>query len=264
MPGTAHWNHPYPAGADNPAIHTAIQALAQALDDVTKFGQGLWAGRPVSTPGSPGISGRFYYATDNKSLSYDYGTGWIVLVGADSGSALPSAPVNGQRFSLRVGSGATTELIPLIYDSQLADWTSDIISIARLANYDISNVSSYTPIEEASVVIPFFKPAYDAGLRLQMQMVGEVERGPGSGILAIAPEVHNAVPGDAWSQILTADDANSMDWSTPEITELADKPWFQPTVTPSRSHIRVRAAYKVTGGGVYHINDLVVQARYVS
>lgn len=84
MPNTPHWNLPYPAGSDNPAIHTAIQILAVALDDHTKYGRGLASARPNSTVGSPGIEGRFYFASDTLVLSYDYGTGWITL-GPDTG-----------------------------------------------------------------------------------------------------------------------------------------------------------------------------------
>jgi hypothetical protein len=40
------------------------------------FAQGTLASRPVSTSGSPGKTGRIYYATDNTHLYYDFGTGW--------------------------------------------------------------------------------------------------------------------------------------------------------------------------------------------
>jgi microcystin-dependent protein len=85
MPGsTPHWGLPYPLGAENPAIHTAIQLLAASLDDVTKYSQGPASARPISTVGSPGIAGRFYYATDSLILYYDFGTGWQAM-GPDTG-----------------------------------------------------------------------------------------------------------------------------------------------------------------------------------
>lgn len=106
---TPHWSLPFPAGADNPAIHTAIQALATALDDVTKYSQGTFATRPVSSGGSPGISGRFYYSTDTKMLSYDYGTGWIdIPIDRLWNESLtpPSSPKDGDIWVFRAaGSG---------------------------------------------------------------------------------------------------------------------------------------------------------------
>ncbi len=41
--------------------------------------QGTLAARPVSSPGTPGKIGRYYYATDTGVLYRDYGTGWTAV-----------------------------------------------------------------------------------------------------------------------------------------------------------------------------------------
>lgn len=78
---TAIYSLPYPEGTDfiedGPA---KIQELAEAVDPLlTPFTQGALASRPVSSPGTPGIAGRNYRATDGANAGRvfrDYGTGW--------------------------------------------------------------------------------------------------------------------------------------------------------------------------------------------
>jgi hypothetical protein len=68
-------------------IDTTTQAMATAIDSQTAiFSQGVFASRPVSTPGTPGKTGRFYYATDTLELYYDFGTGWKRVWPPDSES----------------------------------------------------------------------------------------------------------------------------------------------------------------------------------
>lgn len=85
MPGTTtRWGIPYPLGADNPAIQTDFLNLANSLDDHAKdVAQNTFANRPVSTPGSPGKAGRYFYATDTLLLYRDFGTGWKALSGQE-------------------------------------------------------------------------------------------------------------------------------------------------------------------------------------
>jgi hypothetical protein len=71
--------YPNPDRSDIPDIPLHIGNLVTAIEKSTMFNQGLNAAKPVSTGGSPGIQGRFYYATDTGVLWYDYGTGWVPL-----------------------------------------------------------------------------------------------------------------------------------------------------------------------------------------
>lgn len=74
---TARGSFPYPNGAENFDVVTDLQALADRIAAVGGlFDQGVFASRPTSTPGTPGTEGLFYYSTDRRVLSYDYGTGW--------------------------------------------------------------------------------------------------------------------------------------------------------------------------------------------
>jgi hypothetical protein len=63
--------------ADVPLYIRNIVAGLEALG--AQYGQGLLAARPVSTVGSPGKQGRFYFATDNSTLYYDAGTSWTAI-----------------------------------------------------------------------------------------------------------------------------------------------------------------------------------------
>ena len=71
--------------SESPAGPAQIGALADALDIAAIYSQGILADKPVSTPGSPGISGRFYYVigdttpANNGVVWLDYGTGWIQI-----------------------------------------------------------------------------------------------------------------------------------------------------------------------------------------
>lgn len=72
---------PFLEGSD-PAndIDQGFEDLAEALDDVAVvYEQGTLASRPTSSPGTPGVTGRFYFATDTADLYYDKGTGWLNL-----------------------------------------------------------------------------------------------------------------------------------------------------------------------------------------
>lgn len=72
-----------PLGTEAPNTDLAYKTIADAVDAVAAiFGQGTFAARPVSTPGSPGKQGRFYIVTSGAEIGqihYDYGTGWFHL-----------------------------------------------------------------------------------------------------------------------------------------------------------------------------------------
>lgn len=79
MPNTARWALPYPASSAAPNVPADLQALATALDSVAMDDQGLFSARPVSTVGTPGKKGRYWWATDTKILYRDNGTGWDIV-----------------------------------------------------------------------------------------------------------------------------------------------------------------------------------------
>lgn len=78
------------------AFRTTTNAIIAWLEaNATLTGSGLLADRPTSTPGSPGITGRKYYATDTGVEYRDTGTSWIAL-GVELVTTLPASPFNGQ------------------------------------------------------------------------------------------------------------------------------------------------------------------------
>lgn len=87
---------PYPVPTDPADIPADMQALANKLDPASAvFLQGTAATRPAA-----GVAGRFHYATDTSTLTYDNGTAWVGI-GATAGvpplvSSLPGTPVDTQ------------------------------------------------------------------------------------------------------------------------------------------------------------------------
>jgi len=69
-----------PLGTEAVNIDQHLKNLADGVDaNAAMFSQGVLASRPTSTPGTPGKTGRIYYATDNGKVYYDFGTGWVIL-----------------------------------------------------------------------------------------------------------------------------------------------------------------------------------------
>lgn len=84
MPGTPTTKYQLPTmvGADLARdIDTAVTSLATTVDSkMVGYSSGTFALRPVSTPGSPGVAGRRYRATDTGQEFIDTGTGWVGLL----------------------------------------------------------------------------------------------------------------------------------------------------------------------------------------
>lgn len=79
------------------AYRTTINAIKDWLEaNASLSSAGLLSARPTSTPSTPGIPGRKFYATDIGVEYRDTGTGWVVTGGHEVVTALPGAPYNGQ------------------------------------------------------------------------------------------------------------------------------------------------------------------------
>lgn len=73
----------YPVAADPNNVPSDMLNLATDLDNkMSTFISGAFSSRPAF-----GVSGRFYFATDTKEVSYDTGSAWRSLTG------LPTIPV---------------------------------------------------------------------------------------------------------------------------------------------------------------------------
>lgn len=96
MATTPRWGLRYPLGTDAPDVPLWMSRLATDLDDVAKDSQGLLNDRPLSSGGTPGKAGRYYFATDTGQIFRDHGAGWtpvprvIPVV-----TALPATPADG-------------------------------------------------------------------------------------------------------------------------------------------------------------------------
>jgi hypothetical protein len=73
---TSRLKLPTPQANQSADVPADLLALATALDKAAVIDVGPVANRPTSTPGTPGIAGRFYFATDEVLLYHDNGTGW--------------------------------------------------------------------------------------------------------------------------------------------------------------------------------------------
>ena len=99
MPASPKWEIPYPALTDSASMDDQISAMAFSLDNIAKdVPQGTLANRPVSTIGTPGKIGRYYYATDYAVLFRDFGTGWRLASSVEFGTTLPSNPEDGTLY----------------------------------------------------------------------------------------------------------------------------------------------------------------------
>lgn len=73
---------PYPDPTnelDSADVPRDLQSLVAWLDRAGVVYFGPIGSRPTSSSGTPGIVGRWYWATDTLSLSFDYGTGWLSI-----------------------------------------------------------------------------------------------------------------------------------------------------------------------------------------
>lgn len=85
MPTTTRLSLRYPSTSDTADVPRDIGNLASDIDKAAIFAKGTFAARPTSTVGSPGIDGRYYFATDTSRLYLDTGTSWVeVASGSDS------------------------------------------------------------------------------------------------------------------------------------------------------------------------------------
>lgn len=136
MPGTpsTKWSLPTLAGADliNQTDEYSV-ALTGAIDPLlAPSDQGALASRPVSTVGSPGKSGRTYFATDTGQLFRDNGTGWDeIQIGNNNGVWRPFLTQNmsmGDTGSAGVvylqtgGSGLSTTDMPIFHPVTISDY----------------------------------------------------------------------------------------------------------------------------------------------
>jgi hypothetical protein len=64
-------------------IDGGFAALRDDLDAIIATAdKGIASSRPTSSPGTPGKTGRWWYSTDTDELSFDYGTGWLLVAAA--------------------------------------------------------------------------------------------------------------------------------------------------------------------------------------
>lgn len=86
MSVTARLGIPVPEETDSADVPVDMGELAAVLDSAVIYGQGVIASRPTSTPGSPGIQARIYYATDENKHYWDTGTSWVGIGTLSPGS----------------------------------------------------------------------------------------------------------------------------------------------------------------------------------
>jgi hypothetical protein len=110
------------------ALRESIGDNADILDTAALDDQGAFSSRPVSTPETPGKSGRWYWSTDTLTLYRDHGTGWTEVAAPQAGcfSAYRNASYN---------VPASPTVTALVFDTE--EWDAS-------GWYDISN-GRFTP-----------------------------------------------------------------------------------------------------------------------
>lgn len=113
-------------------VDTGFKSLRDDLEAIIATAyQGTVAARPTSTGGSPGKTGRFYYATDTGQLFYDYGTGWILVYEAPEAWRVIGA--GGQPAFQNSWAAVTGETAPAFYKH---------LSVVRLTGATIGGAST--------------------------------------------------------------------------------------------------------------------------
>lgn len=94
----------YPELSDSADVPRDIENLADDIDNAAIYASGTFSARPASTVGSPGIAGRYYFATDTSRLYLDTGTSWVE-VASGAGSVTSTMIVDGPQVPI----GAITQ-----------------------------------------------------------------------------------------------------------------------------------------------------------
>lgn len=152
MPGTPTTRYAIPtlAGADLARdIDTNVNSALTSIDGkFAGYSQGVFASRPVSTGGSPGITGRLYYATDTAKLYHDFGTGWNEVRTAPAPSSGKSIIATSEaRTNVAYGLLTTPDRVQgivlptdgLIAVAYQAQWQQSVAAAARAAIFIGSN-----------------------------------------------------------------------------------------------------------------------------
>jgi microcystin-dependent protein len=102
--------YPNPDRSDVADVPAHIGNVVTAIENSVMYsGAGNLAGRPVSTPASPGVAGRLYLQNDvtPQQLWYDFGTGWDNI----------GAPANSS-----IGITQLDPAIPIVPVGSMLDW----------------------------------------------------------------------------------------------------------------------------------------------
>ena len=111
---------PNPQDADVPDFPEHFAARAAILDKAAITDHGPLSNRPVSTPASPGIKGRRFYAEDTAEEFLDTGTGWVRLQVGTGVKADALSPLSNS-FNLRISGGSTATGGPTAGRTELWD-----------------------------------------------------------------------------------------------------------------------------------------------
>lgn len=202
-------SYPNPDRSDSPDIPLHIKNLVDALEVDVFYAQGLLSARPVSTGGSPGIIGRLYFATDNSTLYWDYGTGWqsVNSIGAGSVSTTMLADDSVTAAKIATDAVGSSEIAAnAVTGSEIADGsvTSAKIADGTIVAADIAN-DTITATQIAANGVGSSEIATDAVTATQIAAgaVGTSELADlGVTAAKIAPVVFNIVSGN-YTPVLT-------------------------------------------------------------
>jgi microcystin-dependent protein len=97
--------------SDSADVPRDVRAVVAALEaKAAQYGQGTLGARPTSSPGTPGVQGRFYMQTDVTPhiLHYDFGTGWDPVGAMADGSVLTMMLADGAVTTIKLADGSVT------------------------------------------------------------------------------------------------------------------------------------------------------------
>jgi hypothetical protein len=194
-------SYPVAARTDSADVAVHIGNVVTGLEKAVRYDSGTLAARPTSSVGTPGITGRHYFATDESQMYFDYGTGWIGIMvqnqkqistlnatAAASGYASYITGDTQPRFVINAdgkhqwGAGGASAIDPLatLYRSGAGQLMTDATVFVNQSLY-VQTTAHAIWVQNISPAfsVLLVKAAADTQQRLRILGDGKIQWGPG-------------------------------------------------------------------------------------
>lgn len=183
MPNTPRADIPYPSGSQANDFAGDMQDLAEAADTAFALDtQGTFASRPAA-----GVAGRYYWATDRKTLYRDDGTQWYVVQSQNWNTWDPT---------ITSEPGANWLLTVVTTNHKEFKIVGDLCHISYAATWRLTNTGGGTTQSFGVVLSLPLSAKY-----IQVNISADVQNGPGRAIVGATQDQLTIYPGDSVWQV---------------------------------------------------------------